>query len=595
MTEAINIAAYSDALVILGTAGIVVPLVGRSGISPVIGYLGAGAVLGPLGLGSFIGEFPFLSWFTINNTGNVSRFADLGVVFLFFLIGLELSFARLMSMRRLVFGLGGLQIANTMTILSILAWLAGQRPTVAIILGASLALSSTAIVLDMLSTQGRVLTGAGRASFSVPLAQDLAVIPLLMFISILGSHTEESLIVSLGQALAQAVLAVSVIVMAGRVLLRPIFRLVGSLRSEELFIAAVLFVIIGIGVIASVAGLSMTLGAFIAGLLLAETEYRRAIHAAIKPFQGILLGIFFFTVGMNIDPHALAREPLLILAAVTALITTKASVLIILSKFFKMTWSAAIETGLLLGAGGEFAFVVLALATALGLIGADITRFTLVVTSLTVLLIPLLSVLAQRLDKFLEKSKTPDPELTILPVILQKHAIVIGYGRVGKVVSTLLERHGVPYTATDYDARMVAKDRRNGFEVFYGDAANRAFLEACGLMQATGVIITINSYPIIDDIIRQVREMRPDIIIVSRARDAAHAKHMYEMGVTDAVPETIEASLHLSEAALVAFGVPAGFAIASVHEQRDEFRKELQLAARLSGAETSHGMRAKSV
>ncbi len=594
LTEAINILAYSDALVVLGTAGIVVPLVRKSGISPVLGFLGAGAILGPLGLGSFKLELPILSWFTVTDAKNVAGIADLGVVFLFFLIGLELSFARLMSMRRLVFGLGGLQIIISMTLLSTLAWLAGHPPTVAIILGATLALSSTAIVVEMLSSQGRLLTGAGRASFSVLLAQDLAVVPILLFISIIGANTNETLFDSLAIALLQAALAIVFIVVVGRTLLRPLFRLVGSIRSDELFIAAVLFVIIGTGVVASAAGLSMMLGAFVAVLLLAETEYRRAIHATIKPFQGLLLGIFFFTVGMNVNLREIAREPIGIVAAVAGLVTLKAFVLIGLAKLYKLPWPAAIETGLLLGPGGEFAFVVITLTAALGLLNLEVSSFILAVTSMTMALIPFLSFLARRLGALLEKPNALEPDLAVLPAPQEKHAIIIGYGRVGKVVAMLLKHHGVPFIAIDQDAKSVAKDRRNGHDVYFGDAVNPAFLEACGLMQAKGVIITIDSNADVDDIVRNTREVRQDILIVSRARDAAHARRLYANGVTDAVPETIEASLQLSEAALAGLGIPAGLVIASVHEQRDVFRRELQLAARLAGHETTRAMRTKN-
>lgn len=591
LAESINILAYSDALVVLGTAGIVIPLVRRLGLSPVLGYLGAGALLGPLGLGSFIGEFPILFWFTIVDAKNVAGIAELGVVFMLFLIGLELSFERLIAMRRLVAGLGGLQIAITMAALTAIALATGQSAPVAIILGASLSLSSTAIVLEVLSNQGRLSTNAGRASFSVLLAQDLAVVPTLMFISIMGANTQGAVFAGVTTALAQAFIAIAVIVGVGRSLLRPLFRLVGSLRSDELFIAAILFVIVGTGVVAAVAGLSMALGAFVAGLLLAETEYRRAIQATIGPFKGLLLGIFFFTVGMNIDVRELARDPLLLLAAVLGIVTLKAIILIALARLFKLSWPAAVETALLLGPCGEFAFVGIGLAATLGLIGAEVSKFTLAVSSLTMVLIPVLSLVARRLSPLL--AKPMDPILAASPPPLQKHAIVIGYGRVGKVVASLLKRNGVPFTAADHDALAVAKDRRNGHDVYFGDAANAAFLEACGLMQATGVIVTINASPVVDEIVRQIREMRPDILIVSRARDAAHARHLYAHGVTDAVPETIEASLQLSEAALVGLGIPVGLAIASIHQQRDDFRHELQQAALSAGHKTTRAVRPK--
>ena len=323
MVASINIPVYSDALVVLGTAGIIVPLGKRLGLNPVLGYLGAGALLGPLGLGSFVEALPALYWFTVVDIRNVAGIADLGVVFLLFLIGLELSYDRLMAMRRLVFGLGGLQIAvSGAAIAGVAAW-AGQSGAAAIVIGACLALSSTAIVLEILSAEGRLNTVTGRASFAVLLAQDLAVVPILMFISIAGKEGGTSVPLTVARALLEAALAVSLIVVVGRLFLRPLFRLVASVRSSELFIAAILFVIVATGVAAAMAGLSMAFGAFVAGLLLSETEYRKAIEATVEPFKGLLLGLFFFTVGMGIDPRELARDPGLLVAGALGLIAFK--------------------------------------------------------------------------------------------------------------------------------------------------------------------------------------------------------------------------------------------------------------------------------
>ena len=594
MASSINIPVYSDALVVLGTAGIVVPLVHRLGISPVLGYLGAGALLGPLGLGSFIGQVPLLYWFTVVDAKNVMGIADLGVVFLLFLIGLELSYERLKAMRRLVIGLGGLQVVITTTLLAAIIAAAGQKTPIAIMLGACLALSSTAIVLEVLSSQGRLATSAGRASFSVLLAQDLAVIPILMFVSILGADKGSSVLASVGMALVQAITAVVLIALVGRALLRPLFRQVARTQSSDLFIAAILFVIVGTGVVADAADLSMALGAFVAGLLLAETEFRKAIEATIEPFKGLLLGIFFFTVGMSIDVRVLAREPLWLVASVIGLIGLKAIVLAGLARWFKLSVPASIETGLLLGPGGEFAFVGIGLAATLGVVAPSVASFTLAVTSLTMALIPVLALVANRCSALLKEPIKLDTALAELPVPQKRHAIVVGHGRVGKVVCTMLKRHGVAYTAADHDSNSVSEDRAQGHTVYYGDATNPAFLKACGLMDASGVIITIHTRSLINDIVQEVRNARPDILVVARARDAEHARHLYAIGVTDAVPETIEASLQLSEAALVGLGIPTGPVIASIHEQRDEFRQLLQQAAKEVGATGKHSLRAKS-
>jgi CPA2 family monovalent cation:H+ antiporter-2 len=591
VTPTVNIDAYSDALVVLGTAGVIVPIVRRFGVSPILGYLGAGAVLGPLGLGSFIQSHPWLFWFTVVDAKNVAGIAELGVVFLLFLIGLGLSFDRLMAMRRLVFGLGGLQILLSAPLIAGVAVMAGLNPTAALIVGASLAFSSTAIVLEILSNQGRLSTSAGRASFAVLLAQDLAVIPILVFVSVTGIQTGASVLSSLGGALVQVVVAIALIMGFGRFLLRPLFQMVADTRSTELFIAAVLFVIVAAGVIAHQFGLSMALGAFVAGLMLAETEYGKAIEAAIEPFKGLLLGIFFFTVGMNIDFREFVREPVWLLAAVVGLIAVKFVVLAGLARLFKLSWPASVETGLLLGPGGEFAFVVIGMASTLALLDGRVRSFTLALTSVTMALTPLLAIAAQRARLILPAST--DPELTAQPPGDEPHAIVVGYGRVGKVVCSMLQEHGIRHIAVDFDATSVARDRRNGHPVFYGDAGDVGFLQRCGLQQATGIIITIHSADAIDKVLDRIRMVRPDLLIVSRARDADHARHLYAVGATDAVPETIEASLQLSEAALVRLGVPAGAAIASIHERRETFRRALQQAAREAGREGSHWMRDK--
>jgi CPA2 family monovalent cation:H+ antiporter-2 len=593
MAGSINITAYSDALVILGTAGVVVPLVRRFGMSSVLGYLGAGALLGPLALGSLKEQVPILWWFTIVDPASISGIAELGVVFLLFLIGLELSLARLLTMRRLVFGLGAAQVlASTVVIAAILAMM-GLSGASAVVIGACLALSSTAIVIEILSEQGRMATSTGRTSFSVLLAQDLAVVPILLIISVLAARSGSSVWISVTVALAQAVLAVSVIVLIARAGLRPLFRLVAQAQSTELFMATTLFVIVGTSVLAALAGLSMALGAFVAGLLLAETEYRKAIQTHIEPFKGLLLGVFFFTVGMGIDLGAILRNPLIIAGAVLALIALKAGIIYLLATRFRVSRLPALETAMLLGPGGEFAFVGIGAALYAGVVAKAEADFALVVTSLSMVLVPALASIARRIEAWQTAQKPLDEALLAQPEARGGHAIVVGHGRVGQVVCAMLRNHNIDYTATDSDPLAVTRERKRGAAVFYGNATNPAYLKALGLMEARAVIITIHTAGTIDEIVRIVREMRPDIPIVSRARDAQHAAHLYRIGVTDAVPETIEASLQLSEAALVGLEVPMGLVIASIHEKRDEFRHDLQAAAWSAGREGSRGVKAK--
>ncbi len=594
MAALANMGAYSDALVVLGISGIVVPLLGRLGISPVLGYLGAGAALGPFGLGSVRGDLGLLHWLTISDAKGVAGIAELGVVFLLFMIGLELSYGRLQAMRRLVFGLGSLQVMMSTAVIAALAALLGEAPAPSIIIGGCLALSSTAIVVEVLAGEGRLATAAGRTSLAVLLAQDLAVVPLLLFLFILSTGTGVSVWTVLALAAANALLGLGLIILAGRVLLRPLFRLVASTGASEPFMAATLFVIVATGVAANSAGLSMALGAFVAGILLAETEYRKSIEIAIEPFKGVLLGLFFFTVGMQIDFREIVNQPLLVFGAIAALVFIKAVLLVGLATLFGTPRGAAVETALLLGPAGEFAFVGIGLAAQLGLISANLSSFALAVTSLSMAFIPALGSAGRRISLF-EKTRRYDPDLLAAPRQYQGHAIVVGHGRVGQVLCSLLERHVFPFIASDKDPDVVSEHRRSGRDVYFGDATNPAFLKSCGIEHAKAIIVTATGREDIEKVVKAARLARPDIVIVSRARDAAHASHLYEIGVTDAVPETIEASLQLSEASLVGLGLPAGPVIASIHEMRDVFRTELQNAARRSGKQVTRAIRRKTL
>ena len=290
--------------------------------------------------------------------------AELGVVFLLFIIGLELSFKRLLTMRRLVFGLGTLQVSISAVIIGLIAALFGAGAGAAVLIGLSLALSSTAVVIEVLSRGGRLSSSTGRTSFAILLLQDLAVVPLLFLVNILGPESEGNLLVGLAQAFGQAVLVIGLIALVGTALLRPMFRSVAAAGSTELFVAAALFVAVGSGLVTAAAGLSMALGAFVAGLLLAETEYHRAIEATIEPFKGLLLGVFFFSVGMSLDVAYLWTNPLPILLGLLGLIAIKSGVLVVLLRLFRVPWPATIETSALLGPGGEFAFIVIGLAMA---------------------------------------------------------------------------------------------------------------------------------------------------------------------------------------------------------------------------------------
>jgi CPA2 family monovalent cation:H+ antiporter-2 len=580
MAGSSEIFVFKDALIILGTAAVVAPVVHRLKISPVLGFFAVGAALGPHGLGRLAEYSRAIDWLTVTGEKQIAFIADLGIVFLLFFIGLELSMRRLITMRRLVFGLGGLQALVTMLVISFGALWFGQPPAAVLIIGACLALSSTALVMEVLSGQRRMMSTTGRTSFAILLAQDLAVVPLLFLIGALG-RAADSTSVAQGVviALVEAAVAIVVIAVVGRVVLKPLFKLAAGTDNPEFFMAATLLIAVGSGVIAAYAGLSMALGAFVAGLLLAETEYRRAVEAMIDPFRGLLLGVFFFSVGMHIDLGFIWREPLLVLGGFLAMMAVKSVLLTPLCRLFGVPWGASVETGLLLAPGGEFAFIGIGLAVQFGLIAADVSAGILAVVSLSMATLPFVALLARRAGHYFAREASSDPLVTVLPP--EDHAkrvLVVGHGRVGQLVCGLLEEHSIPYIAADRDTALVGRWRKLGRPIYYGDASNPLFLQRCGIDEATGVIVTLDTSAV-DDVVRAVRARRSDVMIVARAHDAQHARHLYTLKVTDTVPETIEASLQLAESALVGLGVPMGLVIASIHERRETVRRELQAAA----------------
>lgn len=584
MAASINLQAYQEPILFLATAGIVVPLFHRLRISPVLGYLAAGALLGPFGLGRLVPSYPWVNWVTFTNPEGTSHIAEFGVVFLLFTIGIELSWQRLRTLRRLVFGFGSLQVLLCTVALGILALHVVGSITGAAIVGLAFALSSTAIVIPVLAEQKRLTTPVGRASFSALLFQDMAVAPILFTIAVLDTGKPEVTMASFAWAMLQTILALGAIVGLGRIVLRPFFQLVSATKSPELFMAACLLVVLVTSLFAAASGLSMALGAFIAGVLLSETEYRRAVDVTIQPFKGLLLGVFFVSVGMSLDPLRLLEAPGLIFAAASATIAVKSLIIAGLGRPFGLRAPDAAETGLLLGPSGEFGLVILGSAVGAGLLPAGIGQNLLVVTTLTMVAIPLFARLGRRLSRRLERREPQDPALAVMPPSDEAgHVIVAGYGRVGRLVGDMLERHKVPYLAIDMDPARVAAERRAGKPVYFGDGSYPELLQACGIERALALVITLDTPSSIESVVTSARKERPDISIVSRARDARHAAELYKLGVDDAVPETIEASLQLSEAVLTDIGVPMGLVIASIHERRDEFRAVLKESTTRSG------------
>jgi len=565
-----------EALVILGAAAIVIPLFHRLRISTVLGFMLVGVLVGPSGLGALTGRAPWLSFVTMYDRERIASVAELGVVLLLFMIGLELSFERILLMRRLVFGLGALQVAVCALAVGSVAALLGVAPAGAAVIGVALAMSSTAIVAQVLADEGRVSSLVGRASFAVLLFQDLAVVPVLFTLGVLGRDGAAgwgAFALAIGQALAVIVGLVGL----GRLVLRPLFRGVARTRSPELFMAACLLVVLATGLAAAAAGLSMALGALIAGLLLAETEYRRQIEVTVEPFKGLLVGVFLISIGLTVDLGRVAAQPVAVLGAALGLIALKAGIIAALARVMGLRWVVGVPTGLMLGPGGEFSFVILGLGASMGLIGPDLAEFGFIVAALTMAAIPLLSRLGARLA--VRRAAPIDPNL--LPPDMEGDAprvILAGFGRVGRTVAVLLDVHRIPYVALDSDAARVGASRRDGHRVYYGDVTQPALLRRVGLGAARALVVTIDDRVHADAVVRTGRAERPDLLIVVRARDGRHAAQLYALGASDAVPETIEASLQLAEAVLVDLGIPMGPVLVSIHEKRAEFQAEIKAA-----------------
>ncbi len=571
------IATYKDLLIFLATAGVVVPLFLRLRVSPVIGFLMAGAILGPHGIGRLDDVSPWLNWIALEDSHGNEHIAEFGIVFLLFTIGLELSWERLRALRRLVFGFGSLQVLLSALVIAALVYSALGSFVSACIAGLALALSSTAIVIPVLAEQKRLGHPVGRLSFSVLLFQDLAVAPILFAVGLLQAGESGHILISFLWTLGQAALAIALIVIIGRTALRPLFHLVATSRSPEIFMAACLLVVVTASLVTAVSGLSMALGAFLGGILLAETEYRRAIAAMIEPFKGLLLGVFFMSVGMKLDIQRLFDSPLTVLGLALALIAVKGVIVAGLASAFRLGKSVGIEAGLMLGPGGEFAFVIISSAIASKMIAPDIAGDIVLVATITMMIIPLLGRIAPKLERKQTGSLSAEPEEQEAPPSDgEARVIVVGYGRVGRLVTEMLARHKVPYVALDTDTQRVSKERAKGSEVYFGDATRYSLLHACGIEHARALVITLDKPGATETVANVARRMHPGLVIVARARDARHATQLYELGVNDAIPETIEASLQLSEAVLVDIGVPMGLVIASIHERRDEYRATLK-------------------
>ena len=564
-----------DLLIFLAVAAVIVPLYTRLHVSPVLGFLTAGVMLGPYGLGALTRVWPLLGHLTFNEPEPIARLGEFGVAFLLFIIGLELSWDRLLRIRKLVFGLGPAQVIVSGCAVGLIAYGLGALPRSAFVFGSALALSSTAIVLPSLSERHRLNSAAGRASFAILLFQDLAVAPLLFMLPLLAARPGTDVGLAALTALGAAILAVAALLIVGRLVLRPLFRLVAGTGNKELFVAACLLVVFVAASIAAAAGQSMALGTFIAGLLLAETEYRREVQVTVEPFQGLLLGLFFVSVGARLDFAQILARPWLMLGLVIGLIVVKLFVLMPLARLAGLSRSVSREVAFILAPAGEFALVLIGAAMAARIVPAATGANAMIAATVSMFAIPILVHISERFVPHAEDG-------TDIQALAPKgdddtvRVIIVGYGRVGELVGQMLTRHAIPFLALDGNPALVAHERGRGTPISYGDASRIELLRLCGIRHARALVVTMDDPAAVEEVVGAARSERADLTIVARARDAAHAGKLYGLGVTDAVPETIEASLQLSEALLVDIGVPMGLVIASIHEKRDEFRELLQ-------------------
>lgn len=566
-----------DLMTFLFAAGIVVPLARRLRISPALGFLVIGVLIGPHGLARFVGDAPWLAYATIENIEGVHALAELGVVFLLFMIGLELSLERLWQMRRAVFGMGGAQVLTSGVVIAGLAAAFGNDLRTAIVLGCGFALSSTAIVMQILTEGRRIASPTGRASFAVLLFQDLAVLPILFLVAAFGGGGETSPFVAFASAMGQALAAVAIILVAGRLVIRPLFRLIGVAASREMFLAFVLLVVIGTALATETAGLSMALGAFIAGLLFAETEHRYAIEADIEPFKGLLLGVFFVSVGMTVDLGQVAAKPYWLAAAVVGLFLVKAPILYGLARLFGESRAVAAEAALLLGQGGEFAFVVVGLAVGVGLLPRETAQFMLLTTSLTMIATPFVAVGARRLARVIERREAggaaPQRRAT---AELAGHVIVAGYGRVGRLLSDVLDEQRFDWIAIDADPKLVARYRARDSAVYFGDAAREEIMRRCSPESAAALVVTMDDPAAAERVVRAARRNWPNLVVYARAADNAHAARLLAAGARHVVPEALEASLQLGERLLLGIGVPEGAVLQQIEARRQAELAELE-------------------
>jgi CPA2 family monovalent cation:H+ antiporter-2 len=541
----------SQVLMLLAAAVLVVALARRLGLPAILGYLAVGTALGPFALG------------VVEESATTQLLGELGVVFLLFTLGLEFSWPRMVAMRREVFGMGAAQVALTAALVAVVAAAFGLPWRLAAAIGGAIAMSSTAIILQQLTEQAELNRTHGRVAFSVLLFQDLAFVPFLVLAGALVAVDQFFSFERIALAVLVGALAVGVVVFAGRFLLRPLLYEIAHSRVRELFTLAVLFVALASAWTSQHAGLSMAAGGFLAGVMLAETEYRHQVEAVIKPFRDILLGLFFITIGMLLDLAVLAREFLLIAMLWVAIAISKATIMAVVGRVFGLPPFKAVRAGVVLSIGGEFGVALLTILLQGRALDPSVGQPLLVAVVLSMLTGPLLLRNNRRIARaLLGERGPPQPtalareEAATVDVARREHVILCGFGRVGQNIARVLDSQGFEYIALDLDPARIRNVRQAGDPVLYGDCADEELLQTIGIATATAVVITFANPATALGIIRAVRNLRADVPILVRTADDSRLGELMAAGATEVVPETFEASLMLVSHTLMLLNMP---------------------------------------